>query len=108
MDRQFLVLSTFCFLFGFAYTMYALGARTYRNSPMNLKKRVGDLACLVGRRWRSASVTLSRIMRRQRKLADENTLIDPCPFSPIRCISDNAVLSLALLLLQQPPNDLEA
>ena len=36
MDRQFLVLSTFCFLFGFAYTMYALGAKAYRHSRMNL------------------------------------------------------------------------
>lgn len=36
MDRLLLVLSTFCFLFGFAYTMYALGARVYRNSRMNL------------------------------------------------------------------------
>ena len=36
MDRQFLVLSTICFLFGFAYTMYALGAKVYRHSRMNL------------------------------------------------------------------------
>ena len=36
MDRQLLVLSTFCFLFGFAYTMYALGARVYRRSRLNL------------------------------------------------------------------------
>jgi ABC-type uncharacterized transport system permease subunit len=36
MDRLLLVLSTFCFLFGFAYTMYALGARVYHPSRTNL------------------------------------------------------------------------
>ncbi|MEI6714947.1 MAG: cytochrome c biogenesis protein CcsA [Verrucomicrobiota bacterium] len=36
MDRIALVVSTLCFLFGFAYTMYALGARVYRSSPLNL------------------------------------------------------------------------
>ncbi len=36
MDRLLLAASTFCFLFGFAYTMYALGARTYRPSRINL------------------------------------------------------------------------
>jgi ABC-type uncharacterized transport system permease subunit len=36
MERQLLVLSTFCFLFGFAYTMYALGAKAYRHSRKNL------------------------------------------------------------------------
>ncbi len=35
MDRLLLVISTFCFLIGFAYTMYAFGARVYRNSPFN-------------------------------------------------------------------------
>ena len=35
MDRLLLVASTFCFLFGFAYTMYALGARAYRPSRFN-------------------------------------------------------------------------
>ena len=35
MDRLLLVASTFCFLIGFAYTMYALGARTYRPSRFN-------------------------------------------------------------------------
>ena len=35
MDRLLLVASTFCFLFGFAYTMYALGARMYRPSQFN-------------------------------------------------------------------------
>src|SRR4030095_9721478 len=35
MDRLLLVLSTFCFLFGFAYTMHSLGARVYRHSRMN-------------------------------------------------------------------------
>lgn len=32
MERIPLVFSTLCFLFGFAYTMYALGARVYRGS----------------------------------------------------------------------------
>lgn len=36
MDRLLLVISTFCFLFGFGYTMHALGARTYRRSRLNL------------------------------------------------------------------------
>jgi ABC-type transport system involved in cytochrome c biogenesis permease subunit len=35
MDRLLLVISTFCFLFGFAHTMHALGARVYRHSRMN-------------------------------------------------------------------------
>ena len=35
MDRALLVASTFCFLIGFAYTMYALGARNYRASRFN-------------------------------------------------------------------------
>ena len=35
MDRLLLVISTFCFLFGFAYTMHALGARVYRHSRLN-------------------------------------------------------------------------
>lgn len=36
MDRPLLVISTFCFLFGFAYTMHELGARVYRHSRLNL------------------------------------------------------------------------
>ena len=36
MDRLLLVFSTFCFLFGFAYTMHALGARVYHRSRLNL------------------------------------------------------------------------
>ncbi len=36
MDRLLLVISTFCFLFGFGYTMHSLGARTYRRSRLNL------------------------------------------------------------------------
>ncbi len=36
MDRLLLIASTFCFLFGFAYTMHALGARVYRPSRANL------------------------------------------------------------------------
>ncbi|MEA3212828.1 MAG: hypothetical protein QOE70_5885 [Chthoniobacter sp.] len=35
MDRLLLIASTFCFLFGFAYTMHALGARVYRPSRAN-------------------------------------------------------------------------
>ena len=35
MDRLLLVISTFCFLFGFAYTMHALGARVYKPSRLN-------------------------------------------------------------------------
>lgn len=35
MDRALLVASTFCFLFGFAYTMFALGAGSYRPSRYN-------------------------------------------------------------------------
>ena len=35
MDRLLLVISTFCFLFGFAHTMHALGARAYRHSRLN-------------------------------------------------------------------------
>jgi HemX protein len=35
MDRILLIVSTFCFLFGFAYTMHALGARVYRPAPAN-------------------------------------------------------------------------
>jgi ABC-type uncharacterized transport system permease subunit len=36
MDRLLLVLSSFCFLFGFGYTMHSLGARVYRRSRLNL------------------------------------------------------------------------
>jgi ABC-type transport system involved in cytochrome c biogenesis permease subunit len=36
MDRYLLVGSTLCFLLGFAYTMYCLGARLCRSSPFNL------------------------------------------------------------------------
>ena len=35
MDRLLLAISTFCFLFGFAYTMHALGARVYKPSRLN-------------------------------------------------------------------------
>ena len=36
MDRLLLVISTFCYLFGFGYTMYAFGARSLRPSRWNL------------------------------------------------------------------------
>ena len=45
MDRLLLVLSTFCFLFGFAYTMYALGAKAYRHSRMNLVAIAAGFLC---------------------------------------------------------------
>ena len=35
MERAFLVASTVCFLFGFAYAMYAMGARVFRPSRWN-------------------------------------------------------------------------
>src|SRR5687768_18115314 len=35
MDRLLLAISTFCFMFGFGYTMHALGARVYRRSRLN-------------------------------------------------------------------------
>lgn len=35
MERLFLIAATICFLFGFAYTMYALGARVERPSRWN-------------------------------------------------------------------------
>jgi ABC-type uncharacterized transport system permease subunit len=48
MERQLLVLSTFCFLFGFAYTMYALGAKVYRKSRMNLIAIALGFLCQTG------------------------------------------------------------
>jgi ABC-type uncharacterized transport system permease subunit len=45
MDRLLLVISTFCFLFGFAYTMHALGARVYRHSRLNLFAILTGFAC---------------------------------------------------------------
>ena len=48
MERQLLVLSTFCFLFGFAYTMYALGAKVYRKSRMNLIVTFLGFLCQTG------------------------------------------------------------
>ena len=35
MDREFLIASTFCFLFGFAQTMFALGRGRYHGSRLN-------------------------------------------------------------------------
>ena len=35
MDRLLLVISTFCFLFGFSYAVHALGARVYKPSRLN-------------------------------------------------------------------------
>ena len=45
MERLLLVLSTFCFLFGFAYTMYALGAKAYRHSRTNLIAILAGFLC---------------------------------------------------------------
>jgi len=44
MDRLLLIASTFCFLFGFAYTMHALGARAYRRSWLNFFAILGGFA----------------------------------------------------------------
>jgi ABC-type uncharacterized transport system permease subunit len=45
MDRLLLVISTFCFLFGFAYTMHALGARVYRPSRLNFYSILAGFLC---------------------------------------------------------------
>lgn len=45
MDRLFLVASTFCFLFGFAYSMHALGARVYRRSMLNFFAIAAGFLC---------------------------------------------------------------
>ena len=45
MDRLLLIASTFCFLFGFAYTMHALGARVYRRSWLNFFAILSGFAC---------------------------------------------------------------
>src|SRR5258708_5238041 len=45
MDRLLLIASTFCFLFGFAYTMHALGARAYQRSWLNFFAILGGFAC---------------------------------------------------------------
>jgi ABC-type uncharacterized transport system permease subunit len=45
MDRLLLVVSTFCFLFGFAYTMHALGARVYRPSRLNFFAILAGFVC---------------------------------------------------------------
>ena len=52
MERLLLVLSTLCFLFGFAYTMYSLGARVYHPSRLNL------ISILVGFGLQTAFLTL--------------------------------------------------
>lgn len=45
MDRLFLVAATFCFLFGFAHSMHALGARVYRRSRMNFFAILAGFIC---------------------------------------------------------------
>lgn len=48
MDRLLLITSTFCYLFGFAYTMYSLGARVYRPSAANLVAMLGGFLLQTG------------------------------------------------------------
>lgn len=48
MDRILLVISSFCFLFGFAYSMHALGARVFRRSPLNFWAITAGFACQTG------------------------------------------------------------
>lgn len=48
MDRLLLVISTFCFLLGFAYTMHALGARVYRASRLNFFAILTGFLCQTG------------------------------------------------------------
>jgi len=45
MDRLLLVIATFCFLFGFAYTMHALGARVYKPSRLNFFAILTGFVC---------------------------------------------------------------
>jgi len=48
MDRLLLVISTFCFLLGFAYTMHSLGARVYRASRLNFFAILSGFLCQTG------------------------------------------------------------
>jgi ABC-type uncharacterized transport system permease subunit len=48
MDRLLLVASTFFFLFGFARTMYALGARTYRHTPLSFSANLAGFLFQTG------------------------------------------------------------
>lgn len=48
MDRLLLVISTFCFLLGFAHTMHALGARVYRASGFNFFAILAGFLCQTG------------------------------------------------------------
>ena len=48
MDRLLLVISTFCFLLGFAYTMHALGARVYQASRLNFFAILTGFLCQTG------------------------------------------------------------
>jgi ABC-type uncharacterized transport system permease subunit len=48
MDRLLLAISTFCFLCGFAYTMYAFGARTYRPPRFNFIAHLLGFLCQTG------------------------------------------------------------
>lgn len=48
MERLLLAISTFSFLFGFAYTMYALGARAYRHTRFNFFANLFGFVCQTG------------------------------------------------------------
>ncbi|HEV7401854.1 MAG TPA: cytochrome c biogenesis protein CcsA [Chthoniobacteraceae bacterium] len=48
MDRTLLVISTFCYLFGFGYTMYAFGARSLRPSRWNFLAMAGGFVFQTG------------------------------------------------------------
>lgn len=48
MDRTLLVISTFCYLFGFGYTMYAFGARSLRPSRWNILAMITGFAFQTG------------------------------------------------------------
>lgn len=45
MDRLLLVISTFCFLFGFGYTVRALGARAFKASRLNFFAMLTGFGC---------------------------------------------------------------
>src|SRR4051794_29703873 len=48
MERLLLAISTFSFLFGFAHTMYAPGARAYRHSRFNFFANLFGFVCQTG------------------------------------------------------------
>jgi ABC-type transport system involved in cytochrome c biogenesis permease subunit len=48
MERLLLAISTFAFLSGFAYTMYTLGARSYRHTQFNFFANLFGFLCQTG------------------------------------------------------------